>query len=111
MLASSSQGAPSCRRFSSGWAGDLVLASPQPTWRNYYRGLMAEAAEDVPSSSSESAKPAMSKTKGRNGRGADPARKGRKREDSRQAKLFDLAPAPKSADLLDFARGRRFATV
>jgi N6-adenosine-specific RNA methylase IME4 len=95
--------------------------APRPTWRNYHRGLMAEAAADVPSSSLESVKPAMSKTKGRNGRGVGRLRRTRSRKDSRQAKLVDISPVPKSvgprlaqaaaADLLGFAQSRRFATI
>src|SRR4051794_18192273 len=96
--------------------------APRPTWRNYYRGLMAEATADVPSSTLESVKPAMWKTKGRSGRGVGRLRKERKR-DSRQAKLSDISPSPKSvapvmqpgrdaaADLLGFARGQRFTTI
>ena len=82
---------------------------------------MAEVAADVPSSTLESVKTAMSKTKGRNGRGVSHPRKGRKREDSRQAKVLDVSPRPKrvtsvahldaASDLLGFAQGRRFATV
>lgn len=39
------------------------MAPPRPTWRNYVRGLTAEAAGDVPSLSSESEGPPMAKTK------------------------------------------------
>src|SRR5215468_6780184 len=96
--------------------------APRPTWRNYHRGLMAEAASDVPSSTLKSVKPAMSKTKGRNGRGVGRFRRERKRH-SRQAKLFDISPNPKcvapvvqpgrdaAADLLGFVQGQRFATI
>jgi N6-adenosine-specific RNA methylase IME4 len=81
---------------------------------------MAEAAADVPLSSLESVKPVMSKTKGRNGRSVGRQRKTRSREDSRQAKLVEISPGPKSvgplaqdaaADLLAFAQSRRFATI
>jgi hypothetical protein len=51
--------------------------APRPTWRNYYRGLMAEA--DGQLSTLKSVKPAMSKTKVRNGRGVGRLRKERKR--------------------------------
>src|SRR5262245_61146046 len=93
----------------------------RPTWRHYYRGLMAEAAADVPSSSLESAK-TMSKAKGRNSRSVRGARKGPKRENTRQAKLFDVSPNVRSvasidecgnaaADLLGFAQNQRFRTI
>jgi len=84
---------------------------------------MVEAAADVPSASLESAKTAMSKTKGRNGRNVSGARKERKREDTRQAKLLDISPGARKtaptvdlcvdagAELLSFAQGRRFATI
>jgi N6-adenosine-specific RNA methylase IME4 len=80
------------------------------------------AAADVPSSMLKSVKPAMSKTKGRSGRGVGRLRKERK-GDSRRAKLFDISPSPKcvapvvqpgrdaAADLLGFAQGQRFATI
>ena len=44
--------------------GVRAMAPPRPTWRNYCRGLKAEAAEAAPSSSLEFAEPAMSKTNG-----------------------------------------------
>jgi N6-adenosine-specific RNA methylase IME4 len=83
---------------------------------------MAEAAADVPSLSLGSAKIAMSKTKGRNGRSVSGVRRGRKREDTRQGK-FDISQGTESvastveqrcdaaADLLSFTQGRRFATI
>jgi hypothetical protein len=51
--------------------------APRPTWRTYYGGLMAEA--DGHSSTLKSVKPALSKSKGRNGRGVGRLRKERKR--------------------------------
>src|SRR5262249_56254051 len=66
----------------------------------------------------------MSKTKGRNSRGAAPTRKARKRGASRRAKSFDPPSPPKknvarigtlgcdaAGDLLGFARGRHFGTI
>src|SRR5215470_8400090 len=99
------------------------MTTRRPTWRHYHRGLMAEAAADVPSSSLESANTAMSKTKRRNGRSVNGGRARRKREDHRQARLFDTSPSATSvaptvklggvaaADLLGFAQGRRFVTI
>ena len=99
------------------------MTALRATWRHYYRGLMAEAAADVPSASLELAKAAMSKTKGHNGRKVSGARKGRKRKDPRQAKLLDISPGARkavptidrcvdaAAELLSFAQGQRFATI
>src|SRR5882672_10860428 len=98
------------------------MTALRATWRHYYRGLMAEAAADVPSASLES-KAAMSKTKGHNDRKVSGARKERKRKGTRQAKLLDIPPGARKtaptvdlcvdagAELLSFAQGRRFATI
>jgi N6-adenosine-specific RNA methylase IME4 len=87
---------------------------------------MVKMAADVLLLSLELAKLAMSKTKGRKGHkghSVSRARKGRKREVSRQARLVGISLDSKSvvpiaarrpdtaAELLGFARGRRFATI
>ena len=99
---------------------DSALATSRATWRNFRRGMMAESNANVPSSPSKSAKPPRSKTNGRNRR---LARKARVQDDSQQGRLFDIPPLSSvsatitepalkpAADLLCFARSRRFSTI
>src|SRR5882724_8792436 len=69
------------------------MAPPRPTWRNFVRGLTAEAAADAPSLFSESEGPPMSKTKAIDG------------------SAMSAAQNPAALDLVSFAKGRRFATI
>jgi N6-adenosine-specific RNA methylase IME4 len=105
----------------------LGMAAPRPTWRNYIRGLKAEAATDVLSSCLEFERPPMSKTR-QNGRASSQSA-GRKagepsdlfsastdrvQDQARTPGNSDLSPPKQSSaalDLIRFAQGRRFATI
>src|ERR1700730_17871909 len=69
------------------------MAPPRPTWRNFVRGLTAEAAADVPSLFSESEGRCMSKTK--------------------RIERPEMSAAQNAAalDLVSFAKGRGLGTI
>jgi N6-adenosine-specific RNA methylase IME4 len=100
------------------------MAAPEPTWRNYIRGLKAEAMADKPSSCSEFERPPMSKT----GHERTVSRKVAKKPVEPRRGILSPSPSsfangqslpgaedpirsPAAVDLLRFAQDRRFATI
>jgi N6-adenosine-specific RNA methylase IME4 len=85
------------------------MAAPEPTWRNYIRGLNAEAAKGAPASRLEFERPLMSKT----GHDRTAPGKASKHTNGQNASQIDdtVTASPAAIDLLRFAQGRHFATI
>jgi hypothetical protein len=92
------------------------LVTRQPKWQNYFRGLKAAAEEDAQLSSSAFETPLMSRTDGQSHALLSGRRKAIKPSSPPLAFATTEAGACEksrdaAANLLRFARGRRFATI